>query len=144
MTTLSKAGLALAACGALAASPAYADDKGSGVNALDHAPIGVMGDHRHAKGEWMVSYRYMHMDMAGAQIGTNDVDADTIATTIPNRFFGNPGQPPTLRIVPTEMRMGMHMAGMMYGLNDTITLMAMVNYVTKEMDHITYSVGSAA
>ncbi len=142
MITLSKAGLGLAilavACGS---TPALADDKGSGINALDHAPIGVMGDHRHGKGEWMISYRYMHMDMSGAQVGTDDIDPDTTATTIPNRFFGNPGQPPTLRIVPTEMRMDMHMAGVMYGLSDTITLMAMANYVTKEMDHITYQGG---
>ncbi len=146
MTSLPMARLGLAvACGIYAASPALADEghdgTSSGINALDHAPIGVMGDHRHGKGEWMISYRYMHMDMAGAQIGTDDVDPDTIATTIPNRFFGNPGQPPTLRIVPTDMRMDMHMAGIMYGLNDTITLMAMANYVTKEMDHITYQGG---
>ncbi|MEL7445918.1 MAG: transporter [Pseudomonadota bacterium] len=128
------------------ASPATADEghdetgKG-GINALDHAPIGVMGDHRHAKGEWMISYRFMHMDMGGTQIGTDNIDPDTIVTTIPNRFFGNPGQPPTLRIVPTSMRMDMHMAGIMYGLSDDITLMAMANYVTKEMDHITYQGG---
>ena len=142
MTKLTKAGASLAViCAMIGASPALADDDHSGVNSLDHAPIGVMGDHRHGKGEFMISYRYMHMDMAGAQIGTDDVDPDTIATTIPNRFFGNPMQPPTLRIVPTEMRMGMHMAGMMYGLSDSITLMAMANYVTKEMDHITYQGG---
>ena len=28
-----------------------------------HAPIGVMLDHMHKKGEWMVSYRYMTMSM---------------------------------------------------------------------------------
>lgn len=140
MKTLFKAGSALAAiCCAFAAQPALADE--GHINALDHAPIGVMGDHRHAKGEWMVSYRLMHMDMGGVQIGTESVSPDTVATTVPNRFFGNPGQPPTLRIVPTSMRMDMHMAGIMYGLTDGITLMAMANYVTKEMDHITYQGG---
>jgi hypothetical protein len=28
-----------------------------------HAPIGVMGDHRHHQGELMFSYRYMRMWM---------------------------------------------------------------------------------
>ena len=111
------------------------------VDALDHAPIGVMGDHRHGKGEWMVSYRFMHMDMGGTQVGTDDIDPDTVVTTIPNRFAGMPMQPPTLRIVPTEMRMDMHMAGLMYGLTDRVTIMAMANYVTKEMDHVTYAGG---
>ncbi|MHA7818910.1 MAG: transporter family protein [Erythrobacter sp.] len=144
MTTFMKASLGLAATGcALVAvpSPALADGDGSHVDALDHAPIGVMGDHRHGKGEWMVSYRLMHMDMGGTQIGTDSVDPDTVVTTVPNRFFGNPGQPPTLRIVPTSMRMDMHMAGLMYGLTDDVTLMVMANYVTKEMDHITYQGG---
>ena len=134
--------LGAAASGAAAifmTTPAMADE--GHINALDHAPIGVMGDHRHAKGEWMISYRLMHMDMGGVQIGTDSVDPDTVVTTIPNRFFGNPGQPPTLWIVPTEMRMDMHMAGMMYGLSDDVTLMVMANYWSKEMDHITYQGG---
>ena len=59
----------------LAISSALADDIAS---ALDHGPIGVMGDHRHNKGEWMVSYRYMHMDMQGVQIGTSDADPEGV------------------------------------------------------------------
>lgn len=142
MNSLNKAGASLVAIGcAFAASPALADEGGDHVNALDHAPIGVMGDHRHGKGEWMVSYRLMHMDMGGVQIGTDSVTPETVVTTVPNRFFGNPGQPPTLRIVPTSMRMDMHMAGVMYGLSDQITLMVMANYLTKEMDHTTFQGG---
>lgn len=140
MNTLFKAGRALAIVGcALAASPALADE--GHIDALDHAPIGVMGDHRHAQGEWMFSYRLMHMDMGGVQIGTDSATPEEVVTSVPNRFFGAPGQPPTLRIVPTEMRMDMHMAGLMYGLSDQITLMVMANYVTKEMDHITFAGG---
>ena len=60
----------------------------------DHAPIGVMGDHAHKKGEFMISARVMHMEMSGNQIGTDDVSPDTIVTTVPNRFAGMPGQPP--------------------------------------------------
>ena len=108
------------------------------VSALDHAPIGVMGDHRHGQGEFMLSYRLMHMDMGGVQIGTDSVSPDTVATTVPNRFADAPGQPPTLRIVPLQMRMDMHMLGAMYGISDRITLMAMGSYVAKEMDHATY------
>ncbi|MEM5515925.1 transporter [Henriciella sp. AS95] len=122
---------------------AYAHD-GDGGNvtyASDHAPIGVMADHRHKKGEWMVSYRYMYMDMEGNRIGTDEVDPDPIVTTVPNRFAGAPMMPPTLRVVPLEMPMQMHMGGAMYGLADRITLMGMVNYITKEMDLRTYMGG---
>lgn len=106
-----------------------------------HAPIGVMGDHMHKKGEWMLSYRFMRMDMEGNQIGTDNVSPEQIATTVPNRFFGNPGQPPTLRVVPTQMTMDMHMFGAMYAPTDNITLMAMVPYIEKDMDHITFQGG---
>lgn len=111
------------------------------VYADDHAPIGVMADHAHKKGEFMLSFRAMHMEMEGNQIGTNDVDADTIVTTIPNRFFGAAGQPPTVRIVPTEMRTDMYMLGAMYAPSDAVTLMVMGHYIEKEMDHITYQGG---
>ena len=33
------------------------------------------------------------------------------------------------------------MAGLMYGLSDDVTLMVMGNYITKEMDHITFAGG---
>ncbi len=106
-----------------------------------HAPIGVMGDHLHKEGEWMFSYRFMQMGMEGNQIGRDEVSPTTIATTVPNRFFGLPGQPPTLRVVPTQMTMNMHMLGAMYAPTDDLTLMAMVNYIEKEMDHLTFTGG---
>lgn len=109
--------------------------------ASDHAPIGVMGDHRHKQGEIMLSYRYMHMDMHGNRSGTNSIDPDTIATTIANRFSAVAGQPPTLRVVPTSMTMEMHMIGAMYAPTDSVTLMAMGMWQEKEMEHITYAGG---
>ncbi|MDE0514442.1 MAG: transporter, partial [Gammaproteobacteria bacterium] len=66
----------------LACIQAHAD--ASGPNAADHAPIGVMGDHMHEKDEFMLSYRFMHMDMQGNRAGTDSIDADTIVTTVPN------------------------------------------------------------
>lgn len=126
-----------AMCAALLASPAYAD----GSYADDHAPIGVMGDHAHRKGEFMLSFRAMHMEMDGNQIGTDEVSPDTIVTTVPNRFAGMPGQPATLRIVPTAMRSDMYMLGAMYAPSDAVTLMVMGNYVEKEMDLTTYMGG---
>jgi len=111
------------------------------VYADDHAPIGVMGDHAHKKGEIMFSARYMHMDMQGNRIGTDSVTPEEIVTTIPNRFFGNPMQPPTLRIVPTDMRTDMVMVGAMYAPSNAVTLMVMGSYSEKEMDHVTFQGG---
>ena len=114
------------------------------VTANSHAPIGVMGDHMHKIGEVMLSYRYMHMDMRGNRDGSDDVSATEIATTVPNRFFGAAGQPPTLRVVPTKMTMDMHMVGAMYAPSDEITLMAMTSYIKKDMDHVTFRGGKGA
>lgn len=132
-------------------SAARADDNhavsysGDGIetsaSASGHAPIGLMGDHMHNAGEFMLSYRYKRMDMGGNRIGTNDVSPETIATTIPNRFSGVAGQPPTLRVVPTEMTMDMHMFGGMYAPTDWLTLMAMAMWMEKDMDHITFQGG---
>ncbi|MFT4582818.1 MAG: hypothetical protein ACI915_002052 [Gammaproteobacteria bacterium] len=110
----------------------------SSVRSDAHAPIGVMGDHLHDAGEWMLTYRYKYMDMQGNRRDTDRISADTIVTSIPNRFFGRPMQPPTLRVVPTEMRMEMHMFGGMYAPTDWLTVMLMSSYVEKEMDHVTY------
>ena len=134
--------LLAAASVALPLSHASAGEGHQQSPAGDHAPIGVMGDHRHKQGEWMFSYRYMHMDMDGSRVGTDAIDPTTTATTIPNRFFGVPGQPPTLRVVPLDMTMDMHMFGAMYAPSDAITLMVMANYISKDMDHLTFAGGA--
>ncbi|MEO9469647.1 transporter [Parasphingorhabdus sp.] len=135
MKKLASASVLVAACSL--AAPTLAHD----VKADDHAPIGVMADHAHKKGEIMFSVRHMHMEMSGAQIGTDQISPDDIVTTIPNRFFGAPGQPPTLRIVPTSMRTDMTMVGAMYAPTDWVTLVAMGSYIQKEMDHTTFMGG---
>ena len=135
----------LAAATAVAFSvsqPALADHDGPLTRADSHAPIGVMAEHIHNKGEWMFSYRFMAMPMQGNLSGSSGISPDEIVTTVPNRFFGNPGQPPTLRIVPLEMDMNMHMLGLMYAPSNNITLMAMLNYLEKDMDHVTYQGGA--
>lgn len=89
-----------------------------------HAPIGVMGDHTHSQGEWMVSYRFMRMDMEGSRSGTDQL---TDQQVLDQGFM----------VTPTEMPMDMHMLGAMYATSDRLTLMAMFRYLTSEMDHLT-------
>ncbi|HAY74608.1 MAG TPA: alpha amylase, partial [Opitutae bacterium] len=92
-----------------------------------HGPISVMGDHMHAMGEWMVSYRYMTMDMETLLKGANSVSVDSqLGTTSVGDF----------RMVPTAMKMDMHMFGLMHAISDKWTLMGMVNYLDNEMDMI--------
>jgi len=106
-----------------------------------HAPIGVMGDHMHDKGEWMVSYRYMRMEMSDMRDGTNDLSPEDIAGNA--AAFPNPNAGPAgFRVIPDEMTMEMHMLGAMYGVTDWFTAMVMANYIEKEMNHITFAGGA--
>lgn len=107
-----------------------------------HAPIGVMGDHVHGKGEIMFSYRVMFMTMKGNLLGSDGISSEEIVTSIPNRFSGMAGQPPTLRVVPQKMNMVMHMFGAMYAPGEHLTLMASVPLVTRSMDLTTYQGGA--
>ena len=88
-----------------------------------HAPISVMGDHMHEMGEWMVSYRYMSMDMDGLLKGSNSVTASSQLTGMST-------------MVPNKMTMDMHMFGTMYAISDKWTLMAMLNYLDNDMEMI--------
>jgi len=134
---LSASALVCASLSTISSVHAHEGDGGKVTYATDHAPIGVMADHRHKQGEWMVSYRYNYMDMDGNRDGTTSLSPEIIATTVPNRF----NMPPTLRVVPTQMDMNMHMVGAMYGLSDRITLMGMGMYMSNDMDHITFAGG---
>tara|TARA_B110000240_G_C13489671_1_gene449023 strand:- start:928 stop:1989 length:1062 start_codon:yes stop_codon:yes gene_type:complete len=97
-----------------------------------HAPIGVMGDHMHKEGEYMISYRYMNMEMEGLINGSNSVSE--IGALSHKRGDGT-----TYRIIPDSMKMDMHMLGFMYGIKDNITLMGMTNFIKKEMTNNTYN-----
>lgn len=90
----------------------------------DHAPIGVMGDHLHAEGEWMVSLRAMRMHMDGMRDGTDSLSSSDVLS----RGF---------MVTPTEMDTDMLMAGAMWAPTDDVTLMAMVPYIDRTMDHVT-------
>lgn len=113
--------------------------QGPGMRADASPPIGVMGGRYYPKGMWMLTYRFMHMSMDGNRIGTDGISPDTIVTSVANPFFGRPMQPPTLRVVPTEMRADMHMFDLMMAPYDWLTMMLMATYLDKRMDHITYA-----
>lgn len=100
-------------------------------------PIGIMGSHLHAKGDWMLSYRYMRMEMSDMRDGTSDLSPEDIASN-PAKYPNPNPNPAGFRVIPDEMSMDMHMLGGMYGATDWLTLMAMANYIKKDMNHITF------
>lgn len=85
-----------------------------------HAPISVMGDHYHKKGELMFSYRFMPMWMKDNLQSTDDISNEDIYQDF--------------MVAPQEMTMNMHMLGLMYGISDQITIMIMGNFISNSMD----------
>ena len=129
-------------------------------NAIHHAPIGVMGDHLHKKGEWMVSLRFANMQMKknifnGNSISTEDIlkqpnpfskmpmvmknsESMSAMNDIPSKISDHPHTAPmkipmNLSVIPKKMTMRMIMFGAMYAPSDKITLMGMAMFSDKEM-----------
>jgi hypothetical protein len=111
------------ACLMLSTHSAFAHDWNS-ARPDAHAPISVMGDHTHNKGEFMVSYRNMQMDMNSLQEGTKTVAASDVLDNTRNSYT----------MAPTSMTMKMHMLGLMYAPTDITTAMLMLSYLEKDMD----------
>lgn len=88
-----------------------------------HAPIGVMGDHTHKTGEFMTSYRFSQMIMDGLIENDESISTD--------KYF----EKESYMVAPLDMKMDMHMLGLMYAPTDNVTLMAMLSYMEMEMDH---------
>ena len=88
----------------------------------EHAPISIMGDHTHSKDGWMVSYRYMYMNMDGMRQGNARASSSDVFDE-------------TYAITPESMVMEMHILSVMYGFSDKLTLTLMGNYKESEMEH---------
>jgi hypothetical protein len=110
---------------ALTLSSALAHD--GGPKADGHAPAGVMVDHMHKTGEWMVGYRYGYYLSDGDTLhGTRSVsDAEIIANGC--------GHHHTCSMKQAEMTMHMHMLDIMYAPTDWLTLMVMPMWMSMDM-----------
>ncbi len=96
------------------------------------ASVKAAGSHRHKTGNWMLSYRFMRLVKSGHRIGTDKVSPEYIVTNIINSV----GQ--TLRVVPRKLTVDKHVFGAAFTLTDRVTLMAMIPYIRKKMNLITF------
>lgn len=84
-----------------------------------YMPPGIMvGQAR----ERMLGYQFMLDNMAGNLVGTNRISNEKIL----ERFA----------TTPTDMKMRMHMFMAMYAPSNDLTLMAMLPYIRKSMNHV--------
>jgi hypothetical protein len=82
-------------------------------------PFGIMTGEA---GKWMFGYQFMHENMNGSLVGTDDISVSQILKQFPN--------------APTDMTMDMHMWMVMYAPTERLTLSAMIPYVRKEMNMV--------
>ena len=87
----------------------------------------VLGTHTHQKGEWMIGYSFMHMDMGGYRDGTSGLAFDDVLADY--------------RFAAPSMTMDMHMLHFMYAPTDRITLMLMAPYNNNSMEHVERATG---
>lgn len=114
----------LAGACALALCSASVAMAGSSTQPDDHAPIGVMGDHLHKAGGWMVGYRYEYLHSSGVRSGRHSVDNAAVLAS-----YGE---------APIAMDMEMHMLEVMRGITDNLTLMVMPQYMYMGMTHLSH------
>jgi hypothetical protein len=120
-TTLAAIAIAASCSLAVNASPVSADDSQVQLRPDSHAPAGVMYDHMHKAGEFMVGYRFMYSRQSGDTLrGTNSVsDLDLAAAGY--------------EMKASSMNMYMNMLDIMYAPTDWLTLMVMPQWVSMDM-----------
>ncbi|MFK8113443.1 MAG: transporter [Rubripirellula sp.] len=102
-----------------------------------HAPAGIMGDHLHERGKWMVEYKYMNMYMEDNAIGETSIsDEAAIGPAGGSPGIVVDGIQTNAGASPTQMTMEMHMMHVMYGATDDVTLYTMLMLPSLTMDHL--------
>ncbi len=90
---------------------------------VDVISINVLGSHIHPAGQRMLGYEYMFENMDGNRDSTHRISHPKVL----ERFA----------TAPTNMTMQMHMAMGMHAPTNELTLMAMLPYILKSMNHVT-------
>jgi outer membrane putative beta-barrel porin/alpha-amylase len=114
---------------ALAAAPgaSWADSShGNGPLADTHAPAGVMFDHMHKAGGFMIGFRYAYTSASGdMQHGSHKASDQEV--------IDNGCTPHPCSMAPSDMAMNMYMLDIMYAPTDWMTIMVMPMYMSHDM-----------
>lgn len=90
-------------------------------------PSGLFGIYAFPeKGQGVAGINYQHHEFEGLIQGSNSISAQTAVTTAPNRFFGDPMQPPTLRVVPKSAQADVVFPYANFAINDKVALVGLI------------------
>ncbi len=91
-----------------------------------HAPAGVMFDHLHKQGEFMVGVRYAYTSSGGDMLNGTSKASD-------REIIDNGCLPSTCSMTARDMRMNMYMLDIMYAPTNWLTLMVMPMWMSHDM-----------
>jgi hypothetical protein len=96
-------------------------------------PAGLFGIYAFPeKGQGVAGINYQHHEFDGLLQGSDSVSAETVVTTAPNIFFGNPMQPPTLRVVPESAQADVIFPYANFAINDRFALVGLIPVIRKK------------
>lgn len=96
-------------------------------------PSGLFGIYAFPeRGQGVAGINVQHHEFEGLIQGSNSVSAKTAVTTVPNRFFGDPMQPPTLRVVPQRAQADVLFPFANFAINDKFALVGLAPLIQKE------------
>ncbi|MCW9023248.1 MAG: hypothetical protein OQK73_01080 [Gammaproteobacteria bacterium] len=96
-------------------------------------PSGLFGIYAFPeKGQGVAGINYQHHQFDGLIQGDSSVSAESVVTSAPNRFFGDPGQPPTLRVVPQSAKADVMFPFANFALDDQWALVGLAPLIKKE------------
>ncbi len=96
-------------------------------------PAGLFGVYAFPeKGEFVTGVNFQHFEFSGLLQGSDSVSAQQVVATAPNPFFGDPMQPPTLRVVPKSAKADVIFPFINYAINDQFAMVALAPLIRKQ------------
>ncbi len=108
-------------------------------------PSGLFGVYAFPeRGQGVAGINFQHYEFDGLRKGSSTISSEEAVTTVSNRFFGDPKQPPTLRVVPKSAKADVMFPYANFALNDKVALVALVPLIRKETKLETFAGGMGA
>ncbi|MBC8212717.1 MAG: hypothetical protein H8E21_16790 [Gammaproteobacteria bacterium] len=96
-------------------------------------PAGLFGVYAFPeKGQFVTGVNIQNHKFSGLLKGSDSITAQQAVLTTPNPFFGDPGQPPTLRIVPKSAEANVIFPFINYAIDDKFALVALAPLIKKK------------
>ncbi|MBT3202907.1 MAG: hypothetical protein HOM14_04490 [Gammaproteobacteria bacterium] len=106
-------------------------------------PSGLFGVYAFPeKGQFVTGINYQKHKFSGLLEGSDSISAQQTVLTAPNPFFGDPMQPPTLRVVPLSAEADVAFPFVNYAIGDKVALVGLIPLIKKKTVLETFAGGA--